>query len=457
MSFPKTLEIIPLNQPPAATIRVPGSKSITNRALVMAALSAKGFAYALRGGLCSEDTEVMITSLRALGFRVLTDWPTSVITVDSELDEPTIPAHSADLFVGNSGTTMRFLTALVTLGQGRFRLDGVPRMRERPIQDLLDALRQLGVTAYSEKGNGCPPVIVEADGLNGGPVRIKGDISSQFLSGLLLAAPYARDQVVIEVDGPIVSWPYVEMTLKMLRQWGFPVLQEDDPVRFQVVSCRSRSYDESHLEQVEAATIEAGYDPRRHTRLCDYMIEPDASAASYFWAAAAITGSEVTIADLTRKSLQGDVYFLEVLEGMGCRVVEGPVGLTVQGGALHGIDVDMNDISDTVMTLGAVACFAEGPTTIRNVAHIRHKETDRLSALATEVRRVGAGVEEFADGLTITPRPLHGAGIETYNDHRMAMSMALIGLRVPGIVLTNPGCVAKTYPGFFDDLERLRS
>ena len=185
-------------------------------------------------------------------------------------------------------------------------------------------------------------------------------------------------------------------------------------------------------------------------------VEPDASAASYFFAAAAITGGRVTVPGLSAASLQGDVRFVDVLEQMGCEVKRETTGLTVHGGPLRGIDVDMNDISDTVMTLAAVACFAKGPTTIRNVAHIRHKETDRLHALATELRRVGAGVEVFGDGLTIMPGPLHGAAIETYNDHRMAMSLALVGLRVPGVIIRNPGCVAKTYPGFFEDLDRLR-
>jgi 3-phosphoshikimate 1-carboxyvinyltransferase len=187
-----------------------------------------------------------------------------------------------------------------------------------------------------------------------------------------------------------------------------------------------------------------------------YVIEPDASAASYFFAAAAITGGRVTVLDLPEHSLQGDVHFVDLLADMGCRVERCSAGVTVHGRPLRGIDVDMNAISDTVMTLAAVACFADGPTTIRNVGHIRHKETDRLSALATELRRIGAGVDEFADGLTITPRPLHGAEIETYHDHRMAMSLALVGLRVPGIVIKDPACVAKTYPRFFEDLERLR-
>jgi 3-phosphoshikimate 1-carboxyvinyltransferase len=432
VAYPDKLAIEPLRQPPEASIRVPGSKSITNRALVLAALSGMG-SYddrILRGVLQSQDTEVMVDALRKLGFRIETEWVEGVVRVSRESYWDRIPTHSADLFVANSGTSMRFLTALTALGKGRYRIDGDARMRERPIQDLLDALCQLGVKAQSERKNGCPPVLIESDGLAGGRVLVKGNISSQFLSGLLLAAPFARGDVHIEVDAPLVSWPYVSMTVQMLQSWGLTV---------------------------ETTSTQRFHVPGRQTRgLLGYDIEPDASAASYFWAAAAITGGRVRVEDLTARSLQGDVRFIEVLENMGCEVVRGESGTTVCGRPLHGIDVDMNDISDTVMTLAAVACFAEGPTTIRNVAHIRHKETDRLSALATELRRVGAGVEEFEDGLTITPRPLHGAEIETYNDHRMAMSMALIGLKVPGIVIKNPGCVAKTYPGFFTDLDKLR-
>jgi 3-phosphoshikimate 1-carboxyvinyltransferase len=422
------LEIVPLTNPPRATVRVPGSKSITNRALILAALASDSFPGDLSGVLRSEDTEVMIEALRALGFSVEADWPKKHVRVYRG-EGDFIPAASANLFVANSGTSMRFLTALVSLGHGRYRLDGVPRMRERPIEDLLSALNQLGVRAWSETGNGCPPVIIETEGLAGGRARIRGDVSSQFLSGLLMVAPFARDDVTLEVEGSLVSEPYVSMTLAMMKRWGAEV------------EVKERSF---HIRAT------------REYRLCEYAIEPDASAASYFWAAAAVTGGNVTVSGLTTNSLQGDVRFVDALEQMGCRIVRGDTGITVQGGLLRGIDVDMNDISDTVMTLGAVACFAEGPTTIRNVGHIRHKETDRLAALAAELRRVGAEVEEFADGLTITPRPLHGAEIETYNDHRMAMSLALIGLRVPGIVIKNPGCVAKTYPDFFADLERLR-
>jgi 3-phosphoshikimate 1-carboxyvinyltransferase len=455
MSYPDQLEIIPLAKPPSVAVTVPGSKSITNRALVLAALTAKGFGYALRGALRSEDTEVMIEALRALGFRVLTEWPESTVIVSSGEDEPTIPASEADLFVANSGTTMRFLTALVSLGHGRYRLDGVPRMRERPIADLLDALRQLGVDARSENDNGCPPVVIVSEGLNGGDVFIRGDISSQFLSGLMMVAPFAEGPIRLTVNGTLVSKPYVAMTLEMIRSWGILAGNDAEYTTFAFFGNTQKAQAYNAAEYKRALVFRKGLDPR-HTWVCEYHIEPDASAASYFFAAAAITGGRVTVLDIPEKSLQGDVGFVDVLADMGCRIARCSSGITVHGRPLRGIDVDMNAISDTVMTLAAVACFADGPSTIRNVAHIRHKETDRLAALATELRRLGAEVEEFADGLTITPRPLHGAAVATYNDHRMAMSLALVGLRVPGVIIKNPGCVAKTYPDFFTDLERLR-
>jgi 3-phosphoshikimate 1-carboxyvinyltransferase len=430
-AYPDTLHIEPLTRPPTTRVRVPGSKSISNRALVLAALGEPGPGSKLCGVLRSEDTLVMIAALQALGFAVQTDWQSSTVQVRRDLGTTLIPAREANLYVANSGTTMRFLTALASLGQGRYRLDGVPRMRERPIEDLLAALRQLGVHASSEQNNGCPPVVIEADGLAGGRVRMRGDMSSQFLSGLLMAAPLARTPLTIEVEGLLVSVPYVTMTVEMMRRFGASV-ETDGATHFHVAT-------------------------RNGYRAQSYTIEPDATAASYFFGAAALTGGEVTVLGLTDDSLQGDVRFLHVLEQMGCQVTHGPKELTVRGGPLRGISANMNDISDCVMTVAAVACFAEGPTTIHGVAHIRHKETDRLRALATELRRVGAGVEEFADGLTIHPQHLHGAIIETYNDHRMAMSMALIGLEVPGLVIKDPGCVSKTYPHFFDDLERLRN
>jgi 3-phosphoshikimate 1-carboxyvinyltransferase len=432
-SYPDRLPIHPLDRPPCCRIRVPGSKSLTNRALVLAALASghdNSVATVLTGALRSEDTEVMVECLGQLGIAVNCNWSQGELTIPATGGK--ILAKEAELFVANSGTTMRFLTALVCLGHGRFRLDGIQRMRERPIADLLTALYQLGVKAYSERNNGCPPVVVEANGLPGGRVVIRGDLSSQFLSGLLMAAPLAQSDIFIEVDvdGPLVSWPYVVMTVELMSQFGAWV---NMPVRGQFHVPGGQRYQTRTL-----------------------AIEPDASAASYFAGAAAITCGEVELPGLTHDSLQGDVAFLAALAKMGCAVEFSPSSLTVRGDTLRGMDIDMNDISDTVMTMAAVACFADGPTTIRNVAHIRHKESDRLSALATELRRAGAEVEEFSDGLTITPRPLHAAEIETYNDHRMAMSMALLGLRVPGIVIKNPGCVAKTYPGFFADLEKLR-
>lgn len=419
------IEIKPCG-PIHASVRPPGSKSITNRALVCAAL-AQGKSL-LSGALESEDTQVMVDALRQLGIGIETDWSQAVLRVTGCNGK--LPAAAASLYVANSGTTVRFLAATVALGQGEYRLDGTARMRERPIQDLLDSLAQLGVTAESETGTGCPPVVIRACGLAGGQARVRGDVSSQFLSGLLLAAPYARQPVELIVEGELVSQPYIHMTLAVMQSFGVQVTEHD-------------------LRRFEIPT--AGYTGR------DYAIEPDASAASYLFAAAAITGGEVAVRGLSRASLQGDVGFVDCLAQMGCRVQCDSDSITVTGGPLRGIEVDMNAISDTVQTLGAVALFAEGPTTVRGVAHIRHKETDRIAALATELRKLGAEVQEFADGLRIQPRPLRPAQIATYHDHRMAMSLALVGLRTPGVIILDPGCTAKTYPRFFTDLAAIRS
>jgi 3-phosphoshikimate 1-carboxyvinyltransferase len=450
------LPITPLAYPVSATVRVPGSKSLTNRALLVAALAhapptthqpPTAAASTLHNALRSDDTERMVGGLRALGVQVEADWPTSRLTVWGCGGRMTA---RADLFLGNSGTSMRFLTAMVSLGRGHYRLDGDPRMQERPIEDLLAALRQLGVKAWTENGNGCPPVIVEADGLRGGRVSIRGSTSSQFLSGLLMVAPLAQTDVTVEIDGPLVSRPYVDMTIEVMRQFGAEVQGEQKGVG--TLLCEAP---DGPFRQKGPDTFFRVAAPQRYVAH-EFHIEPDASAASYFFGAAAVTGSVVTVPGLTTRSLQGDTRFVAILEDMGCRVIRADSSITVRGGPLHGVDVDMNDISDCVMTLAVVACFAEGKTTIRNVRHIRHKETDRLAALATELRRIGATVEEFADGLTVIPRPLHGAAIETYNDHRMAMSLALVGLKVPGLTIRNPHCVAKTYPAFFEDLRQLQ-
>lgn len=409
-------------------IRPPGSKSLTNRALICAA-AAQGVSV-LEGALDCEDTQVMLDALKKLQIPVRSDSDLGRIEVHGCAGH--LPCRKADLFVANSGTSMRFLAAMLAALGGEFRLDGVPRMRQRPLADLLDALAQLSVEYDCQEKPGFAPVVLRSQGLQGSRVVVRGDVSSQFLSGLLMAAPYARQPLTICLTGPLVSRPYVTMTLRVMEAFGV-----------QVQHTEAGGQDEFH---VDAPCLYQG---------CRYLIEPDASAASYFWAAAAITGGRVLVRDLFPTSLQGDVAFCRCLEAMGCRVEVTPEGTCVEGGPLHGIDVDMNAISDTVPTLAAVALFAQGPTRIRNVAHIRHKETDRIGDLAREIRRLGAEVVEFDDGLEIQPRPLRPARICTYQDHRMAMSFTLVGLRQPGIEIENPQCVAKTYPRFFEDLERL--
>ncbi|BCS31670.1 3-phosphoshikimate 1-carboxyvinyltransferase [Luteitalea sp. TBR-22] len=408
-----------------ARVRPPGSKSLTNRALVCAAL-ADGPSR-LTGVLDSEDTRVMIAALEQLGLALVVD--RDAATIDITGCGGQLAVDRGEVWVANSGTTIRFLTAMLAAIGGHYRLDGVPRMRQRPMGDLLAALDALGASCRAESPGDCPPVVIDTRGLHGGTAVVGGDISSQFLSGLLMAAPYAAAPVDLRVDGPLVSQPYVHMTLGVMRAFGIDV-------------------DGSDLRRL---TVPA---PGRY-RGTAYDIEPDASAASYFWGAAAIAGGTVTVEGLGSQALQGDVGFVECLRAMGCGVAETTTGLAVTGAPLRGIDVDMNAISDTVQTLAVVALFAEGPTRITGVAHIRHKETDRIGDLARELRKLGGLVEEHGDGLTITPAPLHGATIETYDDHRMAMSLSLAGLRVPGVVITNPACTGKTYPRYFEDLARV--
>jgi 3-phosphoshikimate 1-carboxyvinyltransferase len=420
--YPATLEMIPLTTQVNHTVSVPGSKSLSNRALILMALQGGGTITVL---LHSEDTEVMIDSLRKLGFVV--DVTDNDVTVTRPAGAKLIPNEQADLFIANSGTSVRFLAAAVSLGHGTYKLDGIPRMRERPIQDLLDALRQAGVNATSTTG--CPPVTITTQGWTNHTLSVRADISSQYLSALLMAAPFAGAPVTINVSGEVVSEPYIDMTIQQMLTLGHRITQPT-PGKFLVA-------------------------PFEGTAVTQYAIEPDASSASYFFAAAAVTGGTMTVRGTHHSMLQGDIGFVKALQQMGCEVKESAEGITVVGGPLRGIDIDMNAISDTMMTLAAVACFANGPTTIRNVAHVRHKETDRISAMATELRKLGVRVDEFTDGLTIHPGPMHGATVATYNDHRMAMSLAVIGLRQSGVILQNPGCVAKTYPSFWNDWSAL--
>ena len=421
--YPPETTVTPWTGPtPATTVRVPGSKSLTNRALIVAAL-ADGPSR-LTGVLDSEDTQVMIAALRALGIGVDHDATARMVEIQGCGNK--IPAREADLFVANSGTSLRFLTAMVATGSGRFRLDGTPRMRQRPVADLLQALNGLGADAKSELDTGCPPVVVQASGLDGGYAFVKGDVSSQFLSGLLMALPYAREETSVEVDGILVSKPYIDLTLAVMAEFGV-----------RVENRKFRRFDVR---------------PGRYTGRT-YAIEPDASAASYFFAAAAIGGGTITVEGLGTSALQGDLAFVDLLDHMGCTVVRDRDRTTVTGGPLRAIDVDMNAISDTVMTMAVVALFAPGITRIRNVAHIRHKETDRIAAVATELRKLGATVDEKPDGLVIIPpAQITPARIHTYDDHRMAMAFALAGLKAPGVTILDPGCVRKTYPEFWQDL-----
>jgi 3-phosphoshikimate 1-carboxyvinyltransferase len=421
----KKVEIIaPVSRPIHGSIRPPGSKSLTNRALAIAAL-AEGTSR-LVGVLDSTDTRVMIESLNRLGIRVTHDRKHCIAEVVGCGGIP--PALSADLWLENSGTSIRFLTALCALGHGKYRRDGNARMRQRPVSPLVEALTSLGANVTCENGTECPPVMVESRGLLGGQATVAGDISSQFLSALLIAAPGAGSAVKLQIAGELVSRPYVEMTLGVMAK--FDVAAE--PVSNDVYCIEPQTY-----------------------RGTEYQIEPDASAASYFFAAAAITGGEVTVEGLPEHALQGDVAFVEALADMGCDVKCHADAITVKGGPLKGVNIDMNAISDTAQTLACVAVFAEGPTRISRIGHIRHKETDRISALATELRRLGLRVDDEHDALTVHPGSISPARIETYDDHRMAMSFALIGLKVPGIEISDPGCTAKTYPKFFEDLKKL--
>lgn len=414
----------PVSSPVRGSIRPPGSKSITNRALIVAAL-AEGTSQ-LSGVLDSDDTRVMIDSLQKLGATIEQDIGNCTLKITGLAGGSRV--EHADLWLQNSGTSIRFLTALCALGHGEYRLDGNARMRERPIQDLVDALNGLGARVDCELESACPPVRVVADGLAGGTTSVAGNISSQYLSALLMAAPCARTAVEIRVSGELVSRPYIDMTAGVMAKFGARIDSSRDD-RFVIT-------------------------PQQY-RACQYAIEPDASAASYFFAAAAITQGEVTVEGLSRDALQGDVHFVDALQQMGCDVQWEGDRITVCGRPLHGIDIDMNAISDTAQTLAVVAPFAEGPTRIRGVAHMRHKETDRVEALTIELRRLGLEVDEFSDGLLIHPGVIRPTTIATYDDHRMAMSFALIGLRVPGIRIADPGCTAKTYPHYFEDLQRL--
>lgn len=429
--------ITPIDHPLHAQVRVPGSKSLTNRALLIAAL-AHG-STTLHNALFSDDSRYFARALQTLGFELTLNEPAAQITVHGQGGH--IPSAHAELFIGNAGTAARFLSAFLTLGHGDYILDGDARMRERPIGDLVNALQQLGAQVTPMPLPVRPPsphitlpLTILANGLPGGKAYLAGDISSQFLSALLMVAPYAQRPIEIELTTELNSKPYVDMTIAIMHTFG--------------VEVERHAYQRFRIQ------------PGRYVARPTFHIESDASAASYFFAAPAICGGELRVANISRRACQGDIAFLEILQQMGCTVQESAQGILVRGPAsLRGIDVDMRDIPDTAQTLAAIAPFASTPTRIRGIASARLKETDRITATCTELSRLGVRVEEHPDGMTIYPHApshLRPAVIQTYNDHRMAMAFSLIGLRVPGIVIENPTCVAKTFPNFFDVLETLR-
>jgi 3-phosphoshikimate 1-carboxyvinyltransferase len=410
-------------------VRVPGSKSVTNRALLFAAL-ADGEST-LDGALVADDTLAFADGLRSLGFEVA--WEAAGgddaggnaagrLRVRGATGR--IPATEASVWCADAGTAARFLLAACAAGHGRYAFDASAQLRRRPMGLLLEALRAQGA-AVEPAGADALPVTVIADGLAGGDVVLPGDVSSQFVSALLLAAPLARSSLDIRVER-LVSRPYVDMTLAMMAQFGVDTEREDH-TSFRV---RPSTY-----------------------RARNYAVEPDASTASYFFAAAALAPGRVTVPGLRRRGgLQGDVRFLDVLEAMGCQVSDGAEETTVQGPAraLAGLTVDMADIPDTFMTLAAIAPFASSPVTMTGIANVRLKESDRIAAMEEGLRRVGIRTESGPDHLRVFPGPVHGATIDPHGDHRIAMSFAVLGLRAPGVVIDDPACVRKTCPGFFE-------
>jgi 3-phosphoshikimate 1-carboxyvinyltransferase len=432
----KDIAIEPLIQPFDVTVTPPGSKSLTNRALVLAALATGP--CTVSNILFADDTLVMLDCLNRLGFKVDVNESTRTAVVHGQ--GGTLPATKADLFCGNSGTTIRFVTALCALGKGEYTLDGVPRMRQRPIAELSKLLHNLGVRIEYGGEPGFPPVKILADGLPGGWVRFGRSQSSQFLSALLQVAPYARHEVRVHLEPNQTSWPYVAMTMRLMDTFhNTPHLVRDentgDPRQIIV--------------------------PQDHYKPTNYQVEPDASGASYFLAAAAIhPGSKLTLAGLGKDSLQGDVGFADVLHQMGADLVFGRDFITIMGtDRFEAIDVDLSTMPDTAQTLAVAALFAEGTTRLRGLHTLRVKETDRVAATATELRKLGADVDVEGDDLIITPPEdgkLKPAAIDTYDDHRMAMAFALAGTKTSGVRINDPGCTSKTYPTYFEDLAKLR-
>src|SRR5918998_6383268 len=439
MAFPADAHarpVMPIDHPVDATVAVPGSKSLTNRALVCAAL-AEGTSM-IDGALVADDSLAMRTALATLGARIEDEPSSGRLSVPGRGGPPRRGRASLDMRL--SGTTSRFLLPVVALGQGTYRVDGAPPLRARPMGPVLDGIQALGARVDHAGEPGHLPVDVHAPGgLDGGEVAVRGDTSSQFLSGLLLAAPCNRGGVRLAVTTRLVSRPYIGLTAAVMGAFGATVGEE---------GARSAA-GAGAVFVVEPG----GY------RAADHHVEPDASTASYFLAAAALVGGRVTVPGLGSASGQGDAGFADLLGAMGARVERTATSTTVEGtGTLRGLgDVDMSDMPDMAQTLAAAPVFADGPTRVTGVELIRGHETDRIAAVVTELRRVGIAADEERGGFTVHPGTPRPSRIETYDDHRMAMSFALLGLRAPGIEIADPGCVGKTFPGFWDALDALRS
>ncbi len=420
MSLQDKLTLSPIKNI-SGTFDLPGSKSISNRILLLSML-AKGNTV-INNLLDSDDTRRMIEALNTLRVSFLEERNQNRISVCGT--SGTIPVKEATLMLGNAGTAIRPLTAALTIGKGRFILDGVKRMRERPIIDLLNGLNQLGAEVRCIQGTDSPPVEVIANGLPGGTTRLNGAISSQYLSAILMVAPYAKKEVQIEITDKLVSVPYVEMTLQLMMRFGVPV--------------ENKKYKYFRVPRIPYKSPGKIY------------VEGDASSASYFLAGAAITGGSVTVKGCGTESIQGDSRFAEVLEKMGANVNWGESEISVRGSSLNGIDVDMNRMPDAAMTLAVTALFASGKTTIRNIHNWRVKETERIKAVSTELRKLGAEVKEGEDYLIIfPPKKIQNSEIDTYKDHRMAMAFSLAACGDNSVTINDPGCVSKTFPEYFE-------
>jgi 3-phosphoshikimate 1-carboxyvinyltransferase len=405
-------------------VTVPGSKSYTHRMLIAAAM-ANGVST-LKNALVSEDTQFTMDALRQMGIQVEVN--SDEVYVDGRGGR--LEPCDAPIYLGNSGTSMRLLTGVAALGKGIYTLTGNARMQMRPIKDLLDALEQMGIKARSVKNNGCPPVEVTGAAINAKQVDINCQNSSQYLSALLLMAPCTSRGLEIRVaGGPPVSRPYVDLTVKLMETFGIH-LDREGYKKFKVPG-----------KQLYCAG--------------KYVVETDCSQAAYFWGAAAINGAEINVAGIQSDSAQGDVRFVDLLQQMGCRVFKTSDGIGVAGGSLHGIEADLVDMPDQVPTLAVVAAFAEGKTVIKNVAHLKTKESDRLSATVAELNKMGIDAASSANALVIRGGKPKGAIIDTYNDHRIAMSFAIAGLNVPGVCIRNEGCVEKSFPTFWQVFEGL--